>query len=278
MNIPTISVCASVNTEEKRIKEFITSLYDFADEIIISDTGSLDRTIQLVKEFIQNGYEKVSLYNYKSPGMFHIGEAKNFAMSKATKDYILVLDADERLSTGFKENIKSFLLKNKPKVIQIVRQDDLLTGFKEQIERITKNGCGVFHGTDNDSIVHEHFIHNFPVLTFPFPVWHCQREKHWLLKPHSRFYYLSLEIDRTPKTKSFIGHVLRGVWKFQYKFRKIYFGRKMRRENEGLRYALFRALYDFMIEFFVGLKRGDYKYWDNDYYREMIGSNQKVNV
>lgn len=272
---PTISVCASVNTEEKRIGEYIISLSDFADEIIISDTGSLDRTIPIVKKLIQKGYNKVFLYNYESPGTFHIGKAKNYAMSKATKDYILVLDADERLSTEFKDNIRQFLSENKPEVVKIMRQDDLLTSFKEYIERITKNGNGVFHGTDRDSLVHEHFMHKFPVATFSLPIWHCQREKHWLLKPHSRFNYLEIEVDRTPRTKSLFGHILRGIWKFQYKFRKIYFSKMMRKEKEGLRYSLLKATYDFLIEFFIGLKRVDYRYWDNDQYREMIGLKAK---
>ncbi len=267
----TISVCTSVNTEEKRIGEFITSLHDFADEIIISDTGSLDGTIPIVKDFINKGYKKLHLYNYQSPGTFHIGKAKNFAMSKATKQYVLVLDADERLSLDFKSDIRKFLSKNKPEVVKIVRQDDLLFSLKEEIERITKNGLGVFNGTDSTSLVHEHFIHDFPSILFSPPVWHCQREKHWLLRPHSRFYYLSVEIDRTPKTKSFMGHVARGVWKFFYKFKKLYFGKDLRKEKQGLRYCLLRAWYLFLIEFFVGLKMDNYKYWESEEYKKVTG-------
>ncbi len=267
---PTISVCATVNTEAKRIDGFISSLLEFADEIIISDTGSLDDTVQIVQSYINKGNTKIALHHYKSPGDFHFGLAKNFVMSKCTMDYILVLDADERLSESFKENIRPFLIKNRPEVVTIVRCDDLLTSFEESIERITRRGNEVFHGTDSDSRVHEHLMHSFKPIIFPYPVWHCQREKHWLLMPHSRFYYLSLEIERTPKTKSFFGHLLRGLWKFQYKFKKIYFSKNMRKEREGFRYASLRALYDLMIEFFVGLKRQDYRYWEEGVYRKIL--------
>ncbi len=275
---PTISVCATVNTEEKRIDEFITSLLDFADEIVISDTGSLDRTPQIIQSYIDKGITKLHLHHYKSPGDFHFGLAKNFVMSKCSMDYILVLDADERLSEGFKSNIRSFLLQNKPEVVTIVRCDDFLSGFEEVIERMVRRGNGVMHGIDLDSRVHEHLMHNFKSYVFPYPVWHCQREKHWLLRPHSRFYYLGIEIDRTPKTKSFFGHLLRGLWKFQYKFKKIYFHKKMRLENEGLRYALFRALYDLMIEFFVGLKRENYIYWETPEYKKRMIEKQTTNL
>lgn len=268
--LPTVSICASVNTEEKRIDEFILSHYDFADEIIISDTGSLDSTVQIIEDYIKRGYSKISLFHYVSPGKFHFGMAKNYAMSKATKDYILVLDADERLSKDFKDNFRTFLDKHKPIAANIVRYDDYLVSMKESIERITKREGGVMHGTDDDSIVHEHFVHNFPVITYPYPLWHCQREKHWLLEPHSRFYYLGLEIDRTPKTKTFFGHFLRGLWMFQYKFKRVYFSQGMKNEGKrGFRYALLRALYSFLIQFFVGLKQ-DLKYWETDEYKKRI--------
>ncbi len=267
---PTISVCASVDTEEKRIDEFLSSLIEFADEIIISDTGSLDNTVQIVEHHRKTN-PKIFLYHYVSPGAFHFGLAKNFAMSKASKDYILVLDADERLSPEFKKNIRPFLKAHAPNAVAIVRCDDLLTTLEEPIERIAKRGSGVLHGTDDASKVHEHFVHTFPVLTFPYPVWHCQREKHWLLRPHSRFFYLALEIDRTPKTKSFFGHFLRGIWMFQYKFRRVYFAQRMNQEGlMGLRYSILRATYAFLIQFFVGLKRESDIYWTTDTYKKRM--------
>ena len=269
---PTISVCASVNTEEKRIEEFITSLYDFADEIIISDTGSKDRTVEIVKDFMQKGYTKISLHQYRSPEpLFHIGKAKNFAISKATKEYALVLDADERLSGGFKRDLKAFLREHSPEVVRIMRHDDLLTALVEPIERIIKNGRGIFYGTDAEALTHEYFIHHASVATFLPPLWHCQREKHWLLRPDSRFLYLSIEIEKTPKVKSFFGHLLRGFWMFQYKFRRVYFRQKLFRQGMiGFRYAVLRAFYALLIQIFVGLKRDEHQYWTSQEYRDSI--------
>jgi hypothetical protein len=191
-------------------------------------------------------------------------------MSNATKEYILVLDADERLSNDFKDNVRGFLQEKKPDVVKIVRYDDLLPHLREPIERIVKRDKKIFFGTDDESKVHEFFIHSYPVVTFNKPLWHCQREKHWLVRPHSRFFYLGLEVDRTPKTKSFFGHLLRGLWMFQYKFKRVYFSQNIRKDGgPGFRYAILRALYALLIQVFVGLKE-DRVYWEDKEYLERI--------
>ena len=270
-HLPTISVCVSVNNEAKRIQELMESLVGFADEVIISDTGSLDDTPAMVEAFIQEGHPNFHLHHYVSVGGFHYGKAKNYAMSKATKDYILVLDADERLSKDFTDTIKEFLHEHNPDVVKIVRYDDLLPHLVEPIERIVKREKKIFFGTDDESKVHEFFIHSSKAITFHKPLWHCQREKHWLLRPHSRFFYLGLEVDRTPKTKSFFGHFLRGLWMFQYKFTQGYFSQGMKHEGlYGFEYAFLRAVYAFLIQFFVGLKQEDNEYWTTPEYRERI--------
>ena len=203
---PTISVCISVNNEALRVLDLLDSLVDFADEIILSDTGSKDNTPELIQEYIQKrGAKNIFLVRYEYTDGFHYGKAKNFAMSKASKDYVLVLDADERLSHEFKEKIKPFLRERNPDIVTIMRHDDLLPHLREPIERIVKRGRGIFYSTSQESKVHEFFEHSFTPALFTPPLWHCQREKHWLLRPHSRFFYLGLEVDRTPKTKSFFG-------------------------------------------------------------------------
>jgi hypothetical protein len=81
---------------------------------------------------------------------------------------------------------------------------------------------------------------------------------------------LGWEIQRTPKTKSFFGHFLRGVWLFQYKFKKVYFRQNLRKEGfQGLRYALLRAWFDFLIQIFVGVKQ-DIEYWETKEYKEKV--------
>lgn len=85
-----ISVCVIARDEEKFIEQCIKSVSSVADEIIVADTGSKDKTVQIAKRL---GAE---VFYFKWIDDF--SAAKNFAMSKATGDWILFLDADEELN------------------------------------------------------------------------------------------------------------------------------------------------------------------------------------
>ena len=79
-----------VRDEEKYLKQAIKSVQGIVDEIIIVDTGSLDRTVATARKYTPN------VFSYRWDNDF--SKARNFALSKATKEWILVLDADEVLS------------------------------------------------------------------------------------------------------------------------------------------------------------------------------------
>lgn len=85
----TISLCMIVKDEEKVIKRCLDSVIDVVDEIIIVDTGSNDSTKEIAKEYTQK------IYDFKWIDDF--SKARDFSFSKATKEYILWLDADEIL-------------------------------------------------------------------------------------------------------------------------------------------------------------------------------------
>lgn len=264
---PTISVCVLTNNEVAKVEDFIISVINFADEIIFVDRGSVDGTLDVINKFIKQNSEKIKLYHYdfdSKEGM-HFGKAKNFAMEKATKDFIICLDADERLSDEFKMSICMFLIVEDPEVVSVVRVDELLVHLIERIDRIAKNGRGIFYGKTPGDKVHEKFSHNYQAKKFNPPIWHCQRETHWLQKPQQRLFLVALEVDRTQKTKSFFGHLLRGCWLFQFKFRKVYFKQSIYKDGwHGLKFAFMRGLHAFLVELFVGLKPAEgYKYWED---------------
>ncbi len=95
----TISLCMIVKNEEETIARCLASVQRIVDEIIIVDTGSSDRTIEIVKEFTPN------VYHFQWTDDF--AAARNFSFSKAGMDYILWLDADDVLSV---ENADKLLL------------------------------------------------------------------------------------------------------------------------------------------------------------------------
>ena len=76
-----------VKDEEDVIARCLDSVKDLVDEIIIVDTGSTDRTKEIASKYTDK------VYDFKWVDDF--SKARNFSFSKATKDYILWLDADD---------------------------------------------------------------------------------------------------------------------------------------------------------------------------------------
>lgn len=97
-----ISVVLATFNEEENLLDCLESVKDLADEIIIVDGGSIDKTIEIAKKF----GAKIKITN--NPAIFHINKQK--AIDMATKDWILQLDADERVTQELAEEIKEVLV------------------------------------------------------------------------------------------------------------------------------------------------------------------------
>lgn len=83
----TISLCMIVKNEEDVMERCLKSVKNIADEIIIVDTGSKDSTKEICRKYTDK------IYNFKWNSNF--SSARNYSFSKATKEYILWLDADD---------------------------------------------------------------------------------------------------------------------------------------------------------------------------------------
>lgn len=104
----TISIVLATYNEEKNLPTCLESVKNLADEIIVVDGTSLDRTVEIARKY---GAKIKIVENLPN---FHINKQK--AIDMATKDWILQLDADERVSKEsveeIKEKIKSSNLNN----------------------------------------------------------------------------------------------------------------------------------------------------------------------
>ncbi len=102
-----LSVVIITYNEERNIERCLLSVQELADEILVVDSFSKDRTLEICKLFnakvIQNPFEG------------HI-QQKNFAVKQAQFDWILSLDADEVLSDELIKSIKQIKSKEKPEV------------------------------------------------------------------------------------------------------------------------------------------------------------------
>ncbi|GIW22478.1 MAG: glycosyl transferase [Candidatus Sericytochromatia bacterium] len=97
-----LSLCMIVKNEEENLERCLKSVEGIVDEIVIVDTGSTDKTVDIAKK---NG-AKVFYYEWEND----FGKARNEAIRNATGDWILVLDADEELDKNTKDNIRAFLV------------------------------------------------------------------------------------------------------------------------------------------------------------------------
>jgi len=103
-----ISAVYIAKNEGKNIASSLESIKDAAGELILVDTGSTDNTVEIFKSFGGTVLHQKWQDDFSAP--------RNLALSKATGDWIIILDADESFSKETCNNIKS-LLQSSPKQI-----------------------------------------------------------------------------------------------------------------------------------------------------------------
>ena len=103
----TLSLCMIVKNEEVMLGGCLESAKDWVDEIIVVDTGSTDRTKEIALEHGAKVYDFEWIEDFAA--------ARNFAKSKCSSDYVLSLDADERLYSGDGEHLRTSLNEIDPK-------------------------------------------------------------------------------------------------------------------------------------------------------------------
>ncbi len=87
---PTLSVCMIVKNEQVRLAPCLNAVKTAADEIIVVDTGSTDRTADIARIF------GARVFNFDWQDDF--SAARNYSLQKANADWVLMLDADEIIS------------------------------------------------------------------------------------------------------------------------------------------------------------------------------------
>ncbi|MFQ5675226.1 MAG: glycosyltransferase [bacterium] len=104
---PKLSLCMIVKDEEEYLEECLESVHDVVDEIIVVDTGSEDKTVEIARKFRAEVYQ--------IPWRDDFASARNECIKHANGDWILQLDADERLDPESKEELRKWI-RNKSKM------------------------------------------------------------------------------------------------------------------------------------------------------------------
>lgn len=115
MHMTKISVVVNTWNEEKNIKRCLESVEGFADEIVVVDMESEDRTVEIAKKYSSR------IFSHKST--FYVEPARNFALRRAQGDWILVLDADEELPKGLAKKLEKIVEKGKIDYVEIPRKN-----------------------------------------------------------------------------------------------------------------------------------------------------------
>jgi len=141
-----LSVCLIVKNEERFLAQCLKSVRGFAQQLVVVDTGSTDRTVEIAREF---GAE---IHSFAWTDDF--AAARNAALEHATGDWILMLDADEELLAT--QHAK---LRNDMKVAEVIASRLPLVNVGMEAEghsyvpRLFRNAPGVcFHGRIHEQI------------------------------------------------------------------------------------------------------------------------------
>lgn len=167
-----ISVVLLTRNEELNIKDCLQSC-DFAKEFIVVDDGSTDKTIELAREF------GAKIFNRSLDGDW--GAQKMYAIEQASQPWLLLMDADERVSVQLRQSIHQvFSEAREKKAYRFQRENHFISGKATHgilrpdwvLRLLPKEGARVI------GKVHESVNSSFPIgqlkgrlIHFPYNSW-----------------------------------------------------------------------------------------------------------
>jgi|WetSurMetagenome_2_1015567.scaffolds.fasta_scaffold02216_9 glycosyltransferase involved in cell wall biosynthesis len=146
--MPALSLSMIVKDEENHLVRCLSSVKDVVDEIVIVDTGSSDKTIEIAESF------GAKIFHFDWVDDF--SSARNFALSKCTGDWILYLDADEELNPDYIEEINNFKTRPPAGIYCTIksRGSSTANGSVIRYPRLFANVSGIeFNGKVHEQII-----------------------------------------------------------------------------------------------------------------------------
>ncbi|MCI5873694.1 MAG: glycosyltransferase [Clostridiales bacterium] len=145
-----LSVCIITKNEQQNIARCLESLKPYDVEIVVVDTGSTDNTKQIAVGYTDNLYDFVWCDDFAA--------AKNFAVSKTAKPYVLVLDSDEYIEEFDILTLEQLLQEHPEKVGRIKRRnifsrDGIRKENQEWINRIFAKDSFCYEGRIHEQVV-----------------------------------------------------------------------------------------------------------------------------
>jgi glycosyltransferase involved in cell wall biosynthesis len=166
--MPTLSVILITRNEEANLEDCLASLDGIAQQIVIVDTNSSDRTLEIAQK-----YGSLIAQPPDWPGF---GPQKNRALDLATGEWVLSLDADERLTPALRSEILTAIHHSAkidcfaiPRLSWYCGRFIRHSGWSpDYVDRLFKRGTARF----SDDLVHERLIPEGAVAKLENPMLH----------------------------------------------------------------------------------------------------------
>ena len=146
-----LSACLIAKNEEQRLPQCLESLRSLADEIIVVDTGSSDRTIAIAKKY------QARVFHFEWCDDF--SQARNYAIAQAKGKWILVIDADEVLEQSAIAILQEVLQREDCLAVNLLRSEiDAKQAPYSLVLRLFRNHpaikfTGLYHESIDQSVV-----------------------------------------------------------------------------------------------------------------------------
>ena len=210
--MPTLSVILITRNEEANLADCLASLEGIAQQVVVVDTNSSDRTLDIAKS-----YGAVIAQPQDWPGF---GPQKNRALDLATGEWVLSLDADERLTPALKSEIVTAIHHSAhvdcfaiPRLSWYCGRFIRHSGWNpDYVDRLFKRGSARF----SDDLVHERLLPSGQVAKLENPMLHYSFMNYsQVLQKIDRYSTASAEqAFAKGKTSTPLKAVLHGAWSF----------------------------------------------------------------
>jgi glycosyltransferase involved in cell wall biosynthesis len=209
---PKISAIIITKNEILNIAECLNSLSDFVDEIIVVDNESTDGTVKIAEQFQAKVIQTTSW-----PGF---GPQKNVALGHVTHEWVLSIDADERLTPELIYEMKSALSDSQDIICFSIPRLSQYCGtfihhsgwYPDYVDRLFKRG----HAQFSDHLVHERLIPNGKTKKLKNHLIHYSyRNFEQVIQKVNRYSTLGAEqAFQKGKSSSLFSALVHGFWAF----------------------------------------------------------------
>lgn len=144
-----VSVCMIAKNEDNHIEECLKRLRPCRFEIIVVDTGSVDRTVEIAHKYADRVFHFAWCDDFSS--------ARNFSIQQATNDWVLTIDCDEYLENVNLAELEDSLSRNRNAVGMIMRNNPYTVQgarsiMSERIGRLFNRNACHFEGTVHEQV------------------------------------------------------------------------------------------------------------------------------